>query len=105
MSDSLFIASGSIIGENRAREQAMRSAQARRVADSLIGVPHDTYANRVAPAADLDLVSIELGLIAAQARAAGLASLDDCDPMTRLLVADIESALERTLLLKALRTT
>ncbi len=83
----------------------METSQARLVKESLTApVSRDTYRNRSKPAADLDLVSIELGLITVQARAAGLASIDDnVDPAYRSLVEKIDAALLDVDLLKLAR--
>lgn len=84
----------------------MRTDQRDRVAQSLIGLPHDTYAMRAREGSDADLVSIELGLISIQARAAGLAGIEDnTDPAYRLLVHQIEEAITTSLSLRSLRTT
>jgi hypothetical protein len=49
-------------------------------------------------------VSIELALVAVQARAAGLASVsDNDDPTYVLLVGSIERSIEQVMLLKATR--
>ncbi len=73
----------------------METRQARLVKESLTApVARDYYAKRVKPAADLDLVSIELSLITVQARAAGLASIEDnSNPAYRTLVENIDAAL------------